>query len=72
MERPSKTAKSPRSWSTMVGMRPFGLRSVYHGCFWMFLPMWMLCTVYSLPYASLSSSSRMDALTPLGVPERGC
>ncbi len=52
----------------MVGMRPLGLSAVYHGSFCVFLPMWMACHVYCSPYASLSSSSRIDALKPLGVP----
>ena len=33
----SKTAKSPLSWSTIVGMRPFGLSATYQSSFCSFL-----------------------------------
>ena len=45
MARPSKTAKPPRLWSTMVGMRPLGLRAVYQGSFCVFLEMLTAWTV---------------------------
>src|SRR5690349_20663722 len=59
----SKTAKSPASRSTMVGMRPFGLSFTYSGRFWSPASRFTRWTSYGSP----SSSSATDAFQPFGV-----
>ena len=59
----SKTAKSPLSWSTIVGMRPFGLSATYQSSFCSFLSSAIGVTLYG----SSISSSAIDTFQPFGV-----